>query len=250
MNSNTSSIPSRRSLFVTVLGCFVIIASALASIISVLSGMMFLVGSYGTSGGMTLEGLMILAGPPMTLVAGIALILRRRWAYYYMLLLFIALIAYNGYHLSRGSTTQSTHISPGGVPTTTLASKGKGSVPVMAAGIALLAGLLVRNVRAEFRPTSNEVTRAADASIGSAKWRVGHTGRDCMFYEELRASVWERIEIDGEMLMGRAHHVIYFASERRWIAYPEWTHGRSDEIIARIKSQFREPDYEYQGDPP
>ena len=35
------------------------------------------------------------------------------------------------------------------------------------------------------------------------------------------------------MLMGRAHHVIYFASAERWIHYPEWVrhvlsrqHGR------------------------
>jgi hypothetical protein len=76
-------------------------------------------------------------------------------------------------------------------------------------------------------------------------WRVGHRGRDQMYYEELRDGVWKRIDIDGEMLMGRAHHVIYFASPERWREYPPWASQRRDEIIARIKSEFREPDYEY-----
>ena len=78
-------------------------------------------------------------------------------------------------------------------------------------------------------------------------WRVGHQGRDRMYYEELRGGAWERLDIDGEMLMGRAHHVIYFASSEQWLRYPAWARGRRDEIIARITSEFREPDYEYDG---
>ena len=78
-------------------------------------------------------------------------------------------------------------------------------------------------------------------------WRVGHRGRDQMYYEELHRGVWERIEIDGEMLTGRAHHVIYFATPERWRAYPPWARDRRAEITARITSEFREPDYEYHG---
>ena len=78
-------------------------------------------------------------------------------------------------------------------------------------------------------------------------WRVGHQGRDQMYYEELRDGVWERIDVDGEMLMGRAHHVIYFATPERWREYPRWASTRRDEIIARISSEFREPDYEHFG---
>ena len=74
-----------------------------------------------------------------------------------------------------------------------------------------------------------------------AKWTVGHTGRDMMFYEELREGTWHRISVDGEMLTGRAHHVIFF----NHISFPAWAAGREDEIIGRIKSAFREPDYEY-----
>ncbi len=47
---------------------------------------------------------------------------------------------------------------------------------------------------------------------GRATWRVGHVGRDGIFYEEYREGRWERLEISGEMLLGRAHHVIYFDS--------------------------------------
>ena len=78
-------------------------------------------------------------------------------------------------------------------------------------------------------------------------WRVGHLGRDQMYYEELRDGVWERIDVDGEMLMGPAHHVIYFATPERWLQYPPWASRRRDEIVARIMSEFREPDYEYHG---
>ena len=46
----------------------------------------------------------------------------------------------------------------------------------------------------------------------------------------------------------RAHHVIYFASPQAWLQYPEWARYRHDQIIARIKSAFHRPDYEYDGD--
>jgi hypothetical protein len=73
-------------------------------------------------------------------------------------------------------------------------------------------------------------------------WRVGHQGRDQMFYEELRDGRWERIDLDGEMLVGRAHHVIYFSSSR----FPDWAESRREEIVARIKTEFRPPSYEYE----
>ena len=69
-----------------------------------------------------------------------------------------------------------------------------------------------------------------------------------MYYEELIDGCWERIEISGEMLMGPAHHVIYFASPAQWADYPVWARSRRTEIIQRIKSAFKAPDYEYHGD--
>jgi hypothetical protein len=83
--------------------------------------------------------------------------------------------------------------------------------------------------------------------MSNNQWRVGHTGRDMMYYEEMHDGEWQRIAIDGEMLTGRAHHIIYFADEATWRRYPEWARDRREEIITRIKSRFTEPDYEYSG---
>jgi len=84
-----------------------------------------------------------------------------------------------------------------------------------------------------------------DRNAETRSWRVGHSGRDRMYYEEFREGSWQQIIIDGEMLMGPAHHVIYFASPEQWESYPGWARGRRDEIVGRIKSEFALPDYEY-----
>src|SRR6266850_8174947 len=83
-----------------------------------------------------------------------------------------------------------------------------------------------------------QARKKRDAQRG---WRVGHVGRDIMYYEEFRDGTWNRIEIDGELLVGKAHHVIYFASMK----FPEWANERRDEIMRRIKSEFHPPNYKY-----
>jgi len=79
-------------------------------------------------------------------------------------------------------------------------------------------------------------------------WRVGHEGRDAMYYEELVDGQWRRLNLASEMMIGRAHHGIDFGSKEQWLLGPEWTHGRRSEIITRIKSAFPMPDYEYSGE--
>ena len=64
-----------------------------------------------------------------------------------------------------------------------------------------------------------------------------------MFYDELRNGTWCRVVIDGGMLVGKAHHVIYFGS----LDLPDWAQERRAEIVARIKSEFCPPGYEYEG---
>ncbi len=81
--------------------------------------------------------------------------------------------------------------------------------------------------------------------MSTAKWRVGHRGRDAVYYEERHLGRWRRIEIQGEMLMGRAHHVLYFASPERWQEYPAWARDRREEIIGRVKAVLRPPEYDY-----
>ena len=79
-------------------------------------------------------------------------------------------------------------------------------------------------------------------------WHVARHGRDQMRYEEFGTGETRQIMIDGEMLYGRPRHVIYFASPEQWRQkYPDWARDRRDEIIARIKSELKEPDYEYTG---
>ncbi len=111
--------------------------------------------------------------------------------------------------------------------------------PVLLGAIAVM--IVVALLKVKFskpRTTGSGTAKPADVGKG---WRVGHMGRDQMFYEEFRDGNWQHIQIDGEMLTGRAHHVIYFGSTQ----FPEWAAARRDEIIARIKSEFRPPGYEY-----
>jgi hypothetical protein len=111
--------------------------------------------------------------------------------------------------------------------------------PVLLGAIAVM--IVVALLKVKFskpRTTGSGTAKPADVGKG---WRVGHMGRDQMFYEEFRNGAWHRIEISGEMLTGRAHHVIYFGA----IRFPEWAVAHRGEIITRIKSEFRLPDHEY-----
>lgn len=111
-------------------------------------------------------------------------------------------------------------------------------------------GLLILMLVVFAKPAGRNSSQAGGGPVrgaGNKGWRVGHRGRDTMYYEEFREGAWHQIAIDGEMLTGRAHHVIYFASPDQWEKYPEWARGRRGEIIARIKSEFAQPDYEYYG---
>ncbi len=86
------------------------------------------------------------------------------------------------------------------------------------------------------------------ATLQDDEWRVGHVGRDAMYYEEFHAGVWRRLSLDGELLMGRAHHVIYFGTLDSWKNQPDWAQGRRDIIIDRVKSVFQMPDYRFDGE--
>ncbi len=255
--------PPPRSLLVTILGWLVIVGSALLSTISFISLLMIFVGSYGTSTSDPLGFLTVIVAPPVTFVAGIGLLRRWWWARIYMLALLLVVLGYNGYQFIRGPIPQHSYVSPGGVPTTVLASEAFYSIPVIVVCVGLLVILLTRGVRAEFaasrpsfpswdhavKPSASEKPRQNNLMSEIKRgWRVGHHGRDCLFYEELHGIAWQRIEISGEMLMGPTHHVIYFASAKEWKKYPDWANQHRDEIMARIKSEFREPDYKYYED--
>jgi len=259
--ATASAVAPRRSGFVTALAWLVIVTSALLTPISLISLLMILAKSYGTQSTTVLGFLGVVVAPPAGVVVGIGLLRRRPWAWWGVLVLLVAIISANVHSLATARATDTSYTSPSGVKTTILASPPNHfGLPLIALCGLILARLCSRAVRDELGvalpfggsaagatpPTAGSTAGAAPG--GASQWRVGHRGRDCMYYEERHFGRWRHIEISGEMLMGRAHHVIYFASPSAWRDYPAWAHGRRDEIIARIKSAFQPPDYEYHGD--
>ncbi len=76
-------------------------------------------------------------------------------------------------------------------------------------------------------------------------WRTRSLWRDLISYQERINNEWKKIEIDGEMLVGKISKVIYFKTEKEWTEYPEWAQNRM-EIINRIKMEFPPTRTEYQ----
>ena len=221
-------------------------ASALLLPISFISALMFLAGSYGTANASLGGALLVVFGPAATLLAGFGLWRRWRWAWAYVLLLMLAILALQAAGWWRGPTPQYTTVSASGVPTTVLASEAQYTPALMLACAAVLVLLMLPRVRAEFFAPRPKPLPASGAA--SRDWRLGHQGRDRMYYEEWRDGAWQRLDIEGEMLMGEAHHAVYLAAPDRWQHYPDWARERREEIVARIRSEFREPEYVYGGE--
>lgn len=140
-----------RSWLVTGIAWVLIVASAALTPISAISLAMILVRSYGTSTSDPFEFLLIVVLPPVSFVAGIALLRRIRWARYYAIALLTGVLAFNAYGFFRPPTPESVQVSADGVKTTTLASTGTYSIPAVLLAALALATLLTRKVAAEFR---------------------------------------------------------------------------------------------------
>ena len=255
MDTNTPT----RSAAITVIAWLAIVAGGLGSTISVITAAMFAVGSYGTKNASALAALVTIAGPPLLFTAGIGLLRRKRIAWFTIVAILIAMLVWQGSEFLKPTMAEDrTFIDSNGVQTTVMSGGTRHSMPIVAVCIAALTILLSQKMLTELSPartgqprqhgpippSRGELDAAEDRGVARG-WRVGHRGRDQMVYEEHREGRWQWVVLDGEMQMGRAHHVIYFASAETWLRYPEWARHRRDEIIARIKSQFREPDYEY-----
>jgi len=248
-----STPPPRRTLFTTLVGVAAILLGGLGSVFS-LFALLLAIGKPYASSADPLGIFLIFILPPGTLLAGIGLLLRWRWARWWMILLMAGLVALG----VRGWLAPEPAYAPLPGPAADAAKRAQLALSVGCAAVGglVLLGLFSRSVRQEFavvrEPRANlppalpHRPAAVPAETGG-NWRVGHEGRDMMYYEERHGIGWRRIDIDGEMLTGRAHHVIYFADAETWQRYPEWARHRRDEIIARIKSRFTEPDYEYDG---
>ncbi|MEM6718530.1 MAG: hypothetical protein AAF611_04355 [Bacteroidota bacterium] len=78
-------------------------------------------------------------------------------------------------------------------------------------------------------------------------WRAQPIGRDSILYQQKIKNEWKEIQIEGEMLVGDIHKIIYFKTEQDWAAYPEWAQNRT-EIIQRIKIDYPPHSTEYLND--
>lgn len=250
----------RRTIFTTVVGVAAILLGGAGCLFS-LFALLLAIGKPYASSVDPFGILFVFILPPGTFLAGIGLIARWRWARWWMILLMTGLVA-----LGVKGLVAPDHRNPAYAPrpgpeadevNRSVFAFSCGSIAV---GALVLAGMFSGPVRREFRKAGPALPTIAPPSLPAtqipdgppptpdderAGWRVGHRGRDMMYYEEKHDGEWRRINLDGEMLTGRAHHVIYFADEETWRRYPEWAAHRRDEIIARVKSRFREPDYEY-----
>jgi len=90
-----------------------------------------------------------------------------------------------------------------------------------------------------------EADHLPDAEAEIRGWRAFHRGQTSIRYEELVDGAWEGFDIAGDALMGRPYHAIYLPTPDEWAALPAWARDRRDEIVARLRGAFREPDYTY-----
>lgn len=261
MPSPSDPTVPKRFLPVTLLGWAVAAGGLILTPISFISLLMILAGSYGTKTSDPLGFFLVIVAPPLAVLVGIGLVFRWRWAWLCLVAGLVAVLVWQALEWRRPPAGPPvTTVSPSGVRMTTYRSGPQVSPPLVIVCLGLLALMLTKRVRRDFGwsgrpadpppiPLRGEVPAGvvigASQNQGTRGWRVGHQGRDRMYYEEWRDGGWQRIDIDGEMLTGRAHHVIYFPSPESWRRLPAWACDRQEEIIARIKSEFREPDYEY-----
>ncbi len=141
----------RRSAITTVLGWAIIVVSALMTPMSAISLLMILAQSHGTGSTTVLGFLGVVVAPPVTVAAGIGLLLRHRWARYYVMVLLVVLVGVNVRSLLTARPTPTTYTSPSGVTTIIMASgPNYHSLPIIAVSVAALGWLASRRVRDEF----------------------------------------------------------------------------------------------------
>ena len=143
---------SSRSRFITLLGWFVLIGSAIITPISLITLLMIVAGSHGTANANMLDAFFMVCLPPATLIAGLGLLRRWRWSRLYIQVLALTFALWNAGILWRGPTPERTYTSASGVPTTVLASQV--DYPQRLASFAISLGiffaLMAKSVRQEF----------------------------------------------------------------------------------------------------
>jgi hypothetical protein len=74
-------------------------------------------------------------------------------------------------------------------------------------------------------------------------WRLRFVSRGDWTYEEKRNGAWVGFKMSEQKNASKSPQHLLIKSSPRWTEYPEWTHGRREEILARISSQLKEPYY-------
>lgn len=170
-------VSSRRSLLVLALGAVLVVGGGLLSIISFLSLLMIIAGSYGTQSTTIAGFVQVVLAPPVALITGIGVMLHRRWAWR-------ALVA--GLTVALGWSVAE---AIGGLPSTAESGGSTFSLPslVAAVSVAMLGLALLPSVRAAFRgkgqaiesghagPANGRVREVPARSFPAAEWREAPT---------------------------------------------------------------------------
>lgn len=145
-----SAPPRRRSVIVTLLAWVVIVLSGLFIPISFISLLMIFVAKDGTSTFDPVGFFIVVLAPPLALIAGIGLLLRRAWGLYCVIALLGFIIVVQGWTMMTLQIGTKTYTSPSGVETTVTTSGPNLSLPIMALSGLVIIWLLRPSVRAEF----------------------------------------------------------------------------------------------------
>jgi hypothetical protein len=141
-----------RPAFLTRLGWIFIVAGGLGVPVSAISLLMIMAGGQGSSSGGFFDALIVLGGPPATLLAGIGLLRRQRWAHGYAVAVLSLFALSSIVQMLKGSTPEVSTVSPSGLITTQLAWSVNYPfhLAVVAISVALLVKLLSPAMRAQF----------------------------------------------------------------------------------------------------
>lgn len=148
---------SSRPRFITALAWTLIVLSALLLPISLITVLMILAGSYGTQNIELMDFFNVVIRPPATLIAGIGLLRRWRWAHTYCVALLASFGLWHATIMARGPSPERTYTAPSGVRTTVLASTV--NYPAHIAGLTITLLVLVKLHSRSIRDHFNNVPR-------------------------------------------------------------------------------------------
>jgi hypothetical protein len=104
----------------------------------------------------------------------------------------------------------------------------------MLEGLFMLGSLIVLLLLISSRNSNRELKR---------KWKIRRGGDHSRIYIEVDPSGgWRQITFRCEPYAKHVpRHALYLSKD--WKRYPEWAQSRKDEIMDRIKSELKEPEY-------